>query len=106
MTTSTPTITNVEVIERPNYHCDLLPEGLPGMVVFNGTPYTVLPLGDDSRDGYRIENLNNGKVYDVDTSSGYPRCNCLDFTIRRGKIKNDYCKHCLALIKLRKDNIL
>ena len=96
-------LVNFKLIERPIYHCDLLPEGLPGTVEFNGSTYTVLPLGSDSRDGYRLTNLDNGEVYDVDTSTGYAECSCPDFIFRRGRTgPSDLCKHGKFCVHMRR----
>lgn len=81
-------------------------EGDPGSVVINGQVYFIQCLGTGSRDGYRLTNQDNGKVYDVDTSSGFPVCDCPDYTVRRGKAKGDYCKHGSALVELRRSNVI
>ena len=92
---------NYCLIERPFYPCDLLPKGLPGVVQFNGATYTVMPLGEDSGCGFRMENINSGAVYDIDTSSGAPYCDCADSTYRERA-----CKHVLALRRMRNERAI
>lgn len=72
-----------------------------GLVEINGTYYWVRPHGKTSRDGFQLVNLDNENIYDVDTSTGFPVCDCPDYEVRRGKGPNDGCKHCLALMKMR-----
>ena len=91
------TMAGVRIIKMPHYRGENEPAGRSGLVEFSGSIYSILPLGASSRDGYRLTNLDNQKVYDVDTSSGQPTCDCGDFTWRRRP-----CKHCLALVELRK----
>lgn len=93
-------------LARPAYHCELLPHGQAGVVEINGTSYDLLPLGDSTRKGYRLTNHDNGNVYDVDTSSGYPECDCPDYLSRRGTVEHPFCKHGLALIRCRKDGVI
>jgi hypothetical protein len=98
---------DLAVSQRPIYHCVLLPQGQAGIVSFNGGHYTVLPLGAGSRDGYRLVNIDSKKIYDVDTSTGHPTCDCPDFVARRGRTgPKDVCKHCLALMEMRKQHII
>ena len=78
-------------IQRPRYETDEYP-AVAGLVEINDTLYTLTPLGKHSGEGYRLVNLRSGNVYDLDTSSGYPLCDCPDCTYRQHP-----CKHCLAL---------
>src|SRR5213595_175432 len=90
-------LTSCRCLARPAYRCTLAPKGLSGVVEINGGYYDLLPLGSDTRDGYRLHNRLNGEVYDVDTESGLPSCDCPDSTFRRGTPEHPFCKHSLAL---------
>ena len=100
-------------VSRPAYRCTLAPEGLPGEVEINGGTYELHCLGHDSRGGYRLVKLTpdpdaDPTVYDIDTESGYPVCDCPDFVFRRGDNMPEapYCKHSLALIELRRKGVI
>lgn len=76
-----------------------------GLIEINGVMYWVCCLGRTSRDGYRLVNLDNENVYDVDTSSGFPVCDCPDFLSRRTN-EPQGCKHCLALRRMREQKVI
>lgn len=98
-----PVVCECECLARPLYADEDHATGHAGTMAINGTLYTLTPLGRTTRDGYRLVNLDNGKVYDLDTSSGYPTCDCWDFIARRGSVEHKFCKHGTALIKLRRE---
>jgi len=99
-------LTSCTCHSRPAYHCTLAPKGLAGVVEINSTFYHLLPLGGDTRDGYRLVKTTDGSTYDVDTSSGRPICDCPDSTFRRQTPEHPYCKHSLGLIDLRRQGAI
>jgi hypothetical protein len=90
----------------PVYPTDLLAGGMAGIVIINGTEYDLLPLGPTTRDGYRMTNRDNRKVYDVDTESGFPVCDCPDQLTRRGTVEHPWCKHGCCLMQCRREGKL
>jgi hypothetical protein len=91
-------------LSQPIYACVIQPAGVEGVVEINGDTYTLIPLGEGTRDGYRLVNTDSGSIYDIDTSNGWPVCDCPDFVARRGRTgPRDQCKHGLALIALRRE---
>src|SRR5262245_38205653 len=91
---------DVTVLRKPIYTCELLPHGHAGLITINGQKYGLQCLGGDPREGYRLHSVKNGEVYDVDTESGYPVCDCADYTFNERNPVTNPCKHGLALIKL------
>lgn len=79
-------------LKHPIWPCDLIAGGLPGVLEINGTPYSVLPLVPG---GYRLVNLDNRKVYDIDTANEPWVCCCGDATFRSERPGG--CKHRQAL---------
>ena len=111
MATTTRTIKparldSCECLSRPVYASDEGP-ACEGGILINGDFYSILPLGEGTRDGYRLVKEESGDIHDLDTSSGYPVCDCPDFTFRRGRTGPlDQCRHGLALIALRKNRMI
>jgi hypothetical protein len=90
----------------PTYCCAEHPQGRAGLVEINGEPYGLRPLGSGPEGGYRLYKVKDGKVYDVDTSAGYPVCDCPDSVFSRDTVEHPFCKHGLALLQLRKDGVV
>jgi hypothetical protein len=99
-------LTSCSCTSRPVYRCELLPQGRAGLVEINGEPYGLRPLGREPEDGYRLYKVKDGAVYDLDTSSGYPVCDCPDFVARRGTVEHPFCKHGLAVIDLHRQGVV
>lgn len=90
-------------LSQPIYASEEQPDAGAGCIEINGDYYLILPLGEGTRDGYRLIKEDSGSVYDLDTSNGWPVCDCPDFVARRGRTgPKDQCKHGLALITLRR----
>jgi hypothetical protein len=110
MTTRTrkvkPAKAEVEVINPPAYSQEPGHVGTAGTIAINGIIYGLLPLGRDSRQGYRLYSSRNGNAYDVDTSSGRPQCDCPDQEHQCGTAGRPYCKHSTALIHLRRTGVI
>lgn len=84
-------------LSSPIWPCALLPEGMAGRLEINGTLYLVLPFGGIADDcaGYRLTNLDNGSVYDLDPSPAWGwQCSCGDATFRPERPLG--CKHARA----------
>ncbi len=101
-----PAKCEVEVIQKPIYHCTMLPQGMAGIITLNGQAYYVQCLGSDPRDGYRFVKVSTGDCWDCDTSSGHPVCDCADFTFNDRNEVTNRCKHGLALVELRRRNVI
>lgn len=95
------------VIRQPLPRCEVLPDGLPGVLEINGTVYAVeilgyLPAeGPLVLDGYRLTKTN-GEAHDVCLVAGRLECTCGDWLWRRSYQTDRQladCKHCLACRK-------
>lgn len=86
-------------LAHPCYSADGEP-AIAGLIEINDCLYTILPLGSQSDEGFRLTNLRNGQVYDLDTSSGQPLCDC----IRAMEVGN--CAHDAALRRLRNEGTI
>src|SRR5262249_23247102 len=77
--------------------CLLIPLGAAGCLEVNGGLYDVLPLTGNGEGpdapvvGFRLTNLGNGRVYDLDASADHWSCDCPDsvFAARTDGL----CKH-------------
>lgn len=92
------TLERLRVLRRPAYPT-ATSEGRTGKVEINGKLYTLTCHGLSPSDGYRLEAGN--RVYDLDTSSGVPLCDCADTTYRQRQ-----CKHGLAIAKMREAGVV
>lgn len=101
-----PALCEVEVITPPSYSTEAGYAGTAGLVTINGVAYGLVPLGRDSREGYRLYNSKNHNAYDVDTSSGRPVCDCPDQEFQCGTAERPCCKHGAALIRLRRLGVI
>lgn len=93
-----------KVIREVIAPCEILPYGLPGIIVINGTMYTsqvlgYLPeVGEPVINGYRLIK-EDGTVHDICMSYGALECSCGDFIWRRQARDPKGCKHCQAVRK-------
>lgn len=78
-------------VQQPVMPCEMFPDGLPGMLLINDTPYQVHLLQPV---GYRLVK-SDGTVYDVDNSRSYWTCDCPDGTYRPDRPNG--CKLSVAL---------
>jgi hypothetical protein len=101
-----PATADVEVLSAPAYSLEAGRVGTAGLITINGLVYGLVPLGRDSRQGFRLYKAKDEKVYDVDTEGGRPRCDCPDAEHQCGTAGRPYCKHALALIMLRKEGVI
>jgi hypothetical protein len=102
-----PAVCVSEVLRHPIAPCELLPGGLAGVLVINGTHYSVEVLGylpehgEPVVDGYRLTKPN-GEAHDLCLVGGRLECTCGDWLWRRS-FQNDpelmHCKHCLAVLR-------
>jgi hypothetical protein len=100
-----PAVCVSEVLREPLTPCEILPAGLPGVLVINGTTYSVevlgyLPeVGEPVIDGYRLTKPD-GTAHDICLVAGRLECSCGDWIFRRS-VQVDRsladCKHCLAV---------
>ena len=85
------------VLSRAIAPCEMLPNGVPGIVSINGKTYTLaynatLPeTGEPIVHGYRLTSTEDYKVYDI--PADLADCSCPDFVFRRGTITEPVCKH-------------
>jgi hypothetical protein len=99
-----PAICDSQVIRQPLYHCELRPDGVPGVVQINGVTYTVtvighLPeVGQPVVEGYTFRK-EDGTSYDVGMSFGLLTCDCADQTFNRDYRDAQGCKHCKCVRK-------
>jgi hypothetical protein len=99
---------NVILHVPPIAPCEMLPTGLSGLVQIGNTQYDILhiahlpPRGESVVRGFRLLNLDNEKVYDIDTSQARYVCDCPDHEVRGGTLANG-CKHCQAIRILLED---
>jgi hypothetical protein len=93
---------DVRLVKRPIAPCALIPDGSPGQVIIEGVPYTLTyNLSDDYRIlGFRLVNLVNHKVYDVE-GVHCVSCTCGDFIYRREGRDPRGCKHMIGMKKVR-----
>jgi hypothetical protein len=86
-------------LRRPIWPCELLANGLPGLLRIRETVYGVLPLADLPATGpavtrgYRLSK-DDGTTYDV-SLEGHGSCDCPDGTYRGERPGG--CKHQKAL---------
>jgi hypothetical protein len=100
-----PAVCDSAVIRPPVAPCELLPAGLPGVLVINGNPYIVEVLGylpehgEPVIDGYRLTKPN-GEAHDLCLVAGRLECSCGDWIFRRScQVEPGLadCKHCVAV---------
>jgi hypothetical protein len=98
----------VEVLSAPAYAQEPGYVGKAGMLMISGKTYGLVPLGTDSRQGFRFYTTSRGEevCHDIDTSSGYPECQCPDSLYRCGTAEKPYCRHSACLIKLRRSGVI
>jgi hypothetical protein len=101
-----PATADVEVLSAPSYSLEAGRVGTAGLITINGLVYGLVPLGRDSRQGFRLYKAKGEKVYDIDTEGGRPRCDCPDAELQCGTAERPYCKHALSLIQLRKRGVI
>jgi hypothetical protein len=101
-----PASADVEVLSTPAYSLEAGRVGTAGLITINGLVYGLVPLGRDSRQGFRLYKAKGEKVYDVDTEGGRPRCDCPDAEHQCGTAERPYCKHALSLIQLRQRGVI
>jgi hypothetical protein len=99
-----PAVCVSEVLRMPLAPCELLPRGLAGVLVINGTHYAAEVLGylpehgEPVVDGYRLTKPN-GEAHDLCLVAGRLECTCGDWLWRRS-FQNDPeladCKHTAA----------
>jgi hypothetical protein len=89
------------LVRRPIAPCTLIPAGRPGEVQINGTAYSIefILAADQTILGFRIVNLTNGQIYDLDAACRV--CDCPDYTFRRLQKDARGCKHCIGLRAIR-----
>jgi hypothetical protein len=89
------------VLSRAIAPCEMLPNGLPGIVSINGRTYTLaynatLPeVGEPVVHGYRLTCTESYKVYDLPADAG--ECSCPDWIFRRGTPAFPLCKHAMSV---------
>jgi hypothetical protein len=87
-------------LRRPIWPCELIPDGVPGLLRIRETVYHVLPLADLPATGpvitrgYRLTKDDGTTTYDV-CLEGHGSCDCPD-GIYRGE-RPGGCKHQAAL---------
>jgi hypothetical protein len=93
---------DVRLVKRPIAPCALIPAGSPGQVLIEGVPYTLTYNLDTSYRilGFRLVNVVNKKVYDVE-GVACVSCTCGDFVYRREGRDPRGCKHMIAMKKIR-----
>lgn len=81
-------------VHRPIWSCDLIPQGMPGMLVVNNVVYMLIVLseGPGPERGYRLVK-DDGSLYDLPADLG--SCDCPDGTYRSERPHG--CKHAVAL---------
>ena len=47
-----PASVAVQWLAAPVWPCEIIPAGIPGTVLLNGTPYAVLPLTEKHQEGF------------------------------------------------------
>jgi hypothetical protein len=97
-----PVVCCCEAQGRLIYPCEMIPAGVPVRVMINGTPYLLSAHGNQPEAGYRlVKQGGDGAVYDLDSSEGYPICDCPDCEINQRA-----CKHCLAIAQFSQQGII
>jgi hypothetical protein len=104
------------LLRRPVATCEMIPEGLPGLVRINGDEYklgyvSTLPSeGEPIIHGYRLEKVESGDVYtigyelqeDMLSPSLTPQaCTCKGNQRWRRDFGPEVCKHVRAIQSLR-----
>src|SRR5579871_1591582 len=99
-----PAICESQVLEQPIAPCEIVPGGIPGRLVINGTVYVAeilgfLPdVGEPVIDGFRLTK-DNGEAHDICLVHGRMECTCGDWLFRRSFQTEPAladCKHCVA----------
>lgn len=100
---------------RPRWHlhqapllpCELLPDGLAGVLEINGTVYQIEAIMDGLLlAGYRLtKEPKRLDVYDV-CLADVLSCDCPDYTFARSHRDTNGCKHCVAIRSMRADGSL
>ena len=100
-----PRLLSVSCTSRAVCPCEMLPNGVPGIVEINGGVYTLeynatLPdAGEPVIHGYRVTSTKSYKAYDIDAET--LTCDCCDSLYSRVQ-----CKHSSAVESLRKSGKL
>jgi hypothetical protein len=95
-------------LQRPVAPCEILPQGAPGVLLIDGSPYLVSiigelpPEGEPLVFGWRVVK-HDGTHYDIDTRTawGQWQCDCPDATYRGERPGG--CRHAAALRQALKD---
>ena len=99
-----PAVCDSNILRQPIAPCEILPAGLSGSLVINGTVYVAeilgyLPdVGEPVIDGYRLTK-DHGEAHDICLVAGRLERTCGDWLWRRSSQTDRAladCKHCMA----------